>query len=60
LTVLRALESLALKRNLALFTEQLKNGYLDVVTMLSVACEGKDEDTGFHVVRVRGHNLRLL
>jgi putative two-component system response regulator len=59
LTVLRALESLALKRNLALFTEQLKNGYLDVVTMLSVACEGKDEDTGFHVVRVQHYTEQL-
>jgi putative two-component system response regulator len=53
LTVLRALESLALKKKLALFTEELKNGYLDVVTMLSVACEGKDESTGLHVIRVQ-------
>ena len=59
LTVLRALESLSLKRKLALFVDELKNGYFDVVTMLSVACEGKDEDTGFHVVRVQHYTEQL-
>lgn len=53
LTVVRALESLSLKRRLNASTEQLKKAYLDAVTMLSVACEGKDEDTGFHVRRVQ-------
>lgn len=53
LTVVRALESLSLTRRLNASTEQLKKAYLDAVTMLSVACEGKDEDTGFHVRRVQ-------
>jgi len=59
LTVVRALESLGLKRKLALFAKELKNGYLDVVTMLSVACEGRDEDTGFHVLRVQHYTEQL-
>jgi putative two-component system response regulator len=53
LTVVRALESLSLTRRLSASTGQLKKAYLDAVTMLSVACEGKDEDTGFHVRRVQ-------
>jgi len=59
LTVVRALESLGLKRKLALFAEELKTGYLDVVTMLSVACEGRDEDTGYHVLRVQHYTKHL-
>ena len=59
LTVLRALESLGLKRRLALFVDELKKGYFDVVTMLSVACEGKDEDTGSHVVKVQHYTEQL-
>lgn len=59
LTVVRALESLSLKRNLAIASESLKRGYLDVVTMLSVACEGKDEATGFHVRRVQHYTKEL-
>jgi putative two-component system response regulator len=59
LTVVRALESLALKRKVAYFAAELKKGYVDVVTMLSVACEGRDEDTGFHVLRVQHYTEQL-
>ena len=53
LTVTRALEHLDLERRLKLAVEQLKDAYQDAVTMLSFACEGKDEDTGYHVQRVQ-------
>ncbi|BCB25314.1 two-component system response regulator [Sulfurimicrobium lacus] len=53
LTVIRALEHLDLDRRLKLASEHLKDAYMDAVTMLSFACEGKDEDTGFHVQRVQ-------
>lgn len=59
LTVVRALESLHLERRLKTASEQLKTAYLDAVTMLSVACEGKDEDTGFHVRRVQFYTQAL-
>jgi putative two-component system response regulator len=59
LTVVRALESVGLKKKLDLFTKELKQGYIDVVTMLSVACEGKDEDTGSHVLRVQHYTEQL-
>ena len=59
LTVVRALESLGLKRKVAHFAEELRKGYVDVVTMLSVACEGRDEDTGFHVLRVQHYTEKL-
>lgn len=59
LTVLRALESLSLGRQLKTATTHLKKAYLDAVTMLSVACEGKDEDTGFHVRRVQYYTEAL-
>ncbi len=59
LTVVRALESLHLGRKLKEASEQLKTAYLDAVTMLSVACEGKDEDTGFHVRRVQFYTQAL-
>lgn len=59
LTVVRALESVSLKKKLDLFTQELKQGYIDVVTMLSVACEGKDEDTGSHVLRVQHYTEQL-
>ena len=55
LTVMRALESLGLSRRLLLASQQLEASYLDAVTMLSVACEGKDEDTGFHVRRIQSY-----
>jgi putative two-component system response regulator len=53
LTVTRALEHLDLDRRLKLADGYLKQAYQDAVTMLSIACEGKDEDTGFHVQRVQ-------
>lgn len=59
LTVLRALESLSLKRQLNITAGHLKNAYLDAVTMLSVACEGKDEDTADHVRRVQHYTEAL-
>ncbi|GBG14661.1 putative two-component system response regulator [Novimethylophilus kurashikiensis] len=59
LTVMRALESLSLERKLDTASRQLKQAYLDAVTMLSVACEGKDEDTGFHVRRVQHYTEAL-
>lgn len=59
LTVVRALESLSLKRKISNFAAELKKGYVDVVTMLSVACEGRDEDTGFHVLRVQHYTEQL-
>jgi len=59
LTVMRALESLSLERKLEAASGQLKQAYLDAVTMLSVACEGKDEDTGFHVRRVQFYTEAL-
>ena len=59
LTVVRALESLGLERQLKAATAHLKKAYLDAVTMLSVACEGKDEDTGFHVRRVQYYTEAL-
>ena len=59
LTVVRALESLALKRKVDRFAAELKKGYIDVVTMLSVACEGRDQDTGFHVLRVQNYTEQL-
>ena len=59
LTVVRALESLSLKRKVERFAAELKKGYIDVVTMLSVACEGRDEDTGSHVLRVQHYTEHL-
>jgi len=59
LTVVRALESLSLQRQLKVAAAHLKKAYLDAVTMLSVACEGKDEDTGYHVRRVQCYTEAL-
>lgn len=53
LTVTRAIEHLDVERRLRMAADQLKDAYHDAVTMLSIACEGKDEDTGFHVNRVQ-------
>ena len=53
LTVDRALEHLEVSRKLKLAVEQLKDAYHDAVTMLSFACEGKDEETSLHVRRVQ-------
>ena len=59
LTVVRALEALSLQRKLTTASEQLKDSYLNAVTMLSFACEGKDEDTGFHVRRIQFYTEKL-
>lgn len=59
MTVSRALEHLDVSRKLKLAAEQLEDAYHDAVTMLSIACEGKDEDTGFHVQRVQHYTEAL-
>jgi len=59
LTVSRALEHLDVSRQLKLAAEQLEDAYHDAVTMLSIACEGKDEDTGYHVQRVQHYTEAL-
>ncbi len=59
MTVSRALEHLDVSRKLKLAAEQLEEAYQDAVTMLSIACEGKDEDTGFHVQRVQHYTEAL-
>lgn len=59
LTVDRALEHLDVVRKLKLASEQLKDAYLDAITMLSIACEGKDEDTSLHVRRVQQYTEAL-
>lgn len=52
LTVVRALESLDLDR-------QLAKAYLNTITMLGMACEGKDENTANHVRRVQHYTQSL-
>jgi len=59
LTVDRALEHLDVARKLKLASEQLEDAYLDAITMLSIACEGKDEDTSLHVRRVQEYTEAL-
>lgn len=59
LTVVRALESLDLSRQLSRANHHLRQAYLDAVSMLSVACEGKDQDTGYHVQRVQHFTTAL-
>ncbi len=53
MTVTRALESLHLGRQLKTTQQELEDAYFHAVTMLAVACEGKDETTGNHVLRVQ-------
>ncbi|MDD5298006.1 MAG: response regulator [Rhodocyclaceae bacterium] len=59
LTVTRAIEHLDVTRKLRVAADKLKDAYQDAVTMLSIACEGKDEDTGFHVNRVQHFTAAL-
>lgn len=59
LTVVRALEALALEQQLKRTSTELEQAYEDAITMLSVACEGKDEDTGYHVQRVQHYTEAL-
>jgi putative two-component system response regulator len=59
LIVVRALESLVLKRNLAAAHEQLETAYKDAIMMLCFAAEGKDPDTSAHLYRVQHYTEAL-
>lgn len=59
LTVVRALEALVLKRNLAVAHSQLETAYKDAVMMLCLAAEGKDQDTSSHLQRVQHYTEAL-
>lgn len=59
LTVVRALESLVLKRDLATARDQLEAAYKDAVVMLCLAAEGKDPDTSSHLYRVQHYTEAL-
>ncbi|HEY8035688.1 MAG TPA: HD domain-containing phosphohydrolase [Methylobacter sp.] len=59
LTVVRALESLVLKRDLDIAREQLETAYKDAVVMLCLAAEGKDQDTASHLYRVQHYTEAL-
>lgn len=53
LTVARALEHREVDLHLRRAAVVLREAHHDAVTMLSIACEGKDETTGWHVQRVQ-------
>ena len=59
LTVVRALESLVLKRDLDTARDQLEAAYKDAVVMLCLAAEGKDQDTASHLYRVQHYTEAL-
>lgn len=59
LTVVRALESLDLKRALDITSSQLETAYQDAVVMLCLAAEGKDQDTSSHLYRVQHYTEAL-
>lgn len=59
LTVVRALESLVLKRDLDTARNQLEAAYKDAVVMLCLAAEGKDQDTASHLYRVQHYTEAL-
>ncbi|TAN66745.1 MAG: response regulator [Methylobacter sp.] len=59
LTVVRALESLVLKRDLDMARDQLEAAYKDAVVMLCLAAEGKDQDTSSHLYRVQHYTEAL-
>jgi putative two-component system response regulator len=59
LTVVRALESLSLKRALDIASGQLETAYKDAVVMLCLAAEGKDQDTSSHLYRVQHYTEAL-
>jgi putative two-component system response regulator len=59
LTVVRALESLVLKRHLDTAREQLETAYKNAVMMLCLAAEGKDQDTSSHLYRVQHYTEAL-
>ena len=57
--VVRALESVTLKRNLEMTREQLEMVYKDTVMMLCLAAEGKDHDTSSHLYRIQHYTETL-
>ncbi|MDD5228392.1 MAG: response regulator [Methylococcales bacterium] len=59
LTVVRALESLDLKRDLDAARGLLESAYQDAVVMLCLAAEGKDQDTSSHLYRVQNYTEAL-
>ncbi|MGR9012398.1 MAG: HD domain-containing phosphohydrolase [Gammaproteobacteria bacterium] len=59
LSVVRALESLVLKRDLDTARSQLETAYKDAVVMLCLAAEGKDQDTASHLYRVQHYTEAL-
>jgi putative two-component system response regulator len=59
LTVVRALESMVLKRDLDIARDQLEAAYQDAVVMLCMAAEGKDQDTSSHLFRVQHYTEAL-
>lgn len=59
LSVVRALESLVLKRDLDTARSQLEAAYKDAVVMLCLAAEGKDQDTASHLYRVQHYTEAL-
>jgi putative two-component system response regulator len=58
-TVVRALESLDLQRQLDEARELLESAYKDAVVMLCLAAEGKDQDTSSHLYRVQHYTEAL-
>ena len=58
-TVVRALESLDLKRQLDEARTQLEAAYQETVIMLCLAAEGKDQDTASHLHRVQHYTQAL-
>lgn len=58
-TVVRALESLDLQRELDTARQLLESAYKDAVVMLCLAAEGKDQDTSSHLYRVQ-HYTEVL
>jgi putative two-component system response regulator len=58
-TVVRALESQALQRQLDTASKLLESAYKDAVIMLCLAAEGKDADTSSHLDRVQHYTEAL-
>lgn len=58
-TVVRALESLDLQRQLDEARTQLEAAYQETVVMLCLAAEGKDQDTASHLYRVQHYTQAL-
>jgi putative two-component system response regulator len=58
-TVIRALKSLDLQRQLDEAKNQLEAAYQETVVMLCLAAEGKDQDTASHLYRVQHYTQAL-